>query len=280
MKVYKHVFFDSNLAPELHNYLLSNAIPHKSTFSNISFDMDDANPHWKNVRNIISEKKIKCTSETIFSNEEKLKAKWLLVRSKWRNSYPQPESSFAYRSITYTTKDYCPNCGIGLQQIDSFRLKSSPKWGSRHFMMLNWVEDELFVDDFAMKKLKESELSGFGFLLVKDKKGAKSLPNVYQLKIAQEFAGNLLLGNIDIDNVSTCSICGRLKYHSSGIGMHKFSDTGLRNMPDICHTQQFFGWDHGASQYIIIRQNMYRFLTNNHLDRSLVFEPVFVDSGE
>ncbi len=280
MKVYKHVFFDTNQVPELQNYLLSNTIPYKSSFTNASFDIDITDPHWNKIQSIILEKGLVCTSETLFSDEEKLNAEWLFVRSKWRNGYPQPESSLAFRDITYATKDFCPICGIGLQQVDSFRIKSIPKWGNRHFMMLNWVEDELFVDDFAMNKLKISSLTGFSFLPVKDKKGAVSIPNVHQLFIKQESKVNVISDGISIDKVSRCSACGKLKYHPSGIGMHGFSGNDLKNLPDICHTNNYFGWGHSASQYILISQNMYRFLVDNHLERSLVFEPVYVNSTE
>ena len=276
MRVNKHIFFDPNTVPGLEDYLASNMIPYESMDAGIVFDIADDSEFWSAISALTAEHSIVCTSETTFTDQEKSEADWLLVRSKWKNGYPQPESSFSYRNITYTAERFCSVCGIGLRQIEAFRMKASPKWGGRHFMMLNWIDDELFIDETAMSILQNSGLTGFAFLPVKDKNGAKPLPNVYQLIIEQEAGPGLMTDGTDIDDVCMCKSCGRLKYHPTGIGMHRFSGEALRSLPDISYTHEFFGWGQGASKRILIRQSMYRCLVEHHLDRSLVFEPITV----
>lgn len=274
MKITKHVVFGAKSAPELEVYLQQNSIPYDKDSILIAFDILSTNPHWPTIEAFVKQYDLTCRSVTSFTKKELLDAEWLRIRSKWRNGYPQPESGFGYRNTTFSTKDFCDECGIGLSQVNSFRLKATPKWGSRHVFTLDWVDDELFVDDIAMHILQHSELSGFHFLPVNTKNGSMELPGVHQLMIESTSRPGLLLGNADIDNVYRCEICGSHKYHPTGIGMHTFSKQSLSDMPDICHSYESFGWGHGADRLILIRQSMYRTLVDNHLDRSLVFEPI------
>ena len=275
MRVNRHIFFDPEKVPGLEEYLASNRIPYESMDAGIVFDIADDSEYWSAISRLAAGFSV-CMSETVFTDQEKREAEWLLLRSKWKNGYPQPESSFSYRNITYTAEHFCPACGIGLRQIDSFRMKTSPKWGGRHFMMLNWIDDELFMDETAMTILQNSGLTGFTFLPVKDKTGTKPLPDICQLVIERAAGPGLLTGGSDIDDVCACKQCGRLKYHPTGIGMHRFSGDALRSLPDICRTHESFGWGQGAGKRILIRQDMYRCLVEHHLDRGLVFEPIEV----
>ena len=82
---------------------------------------------------------------TRFSDQDLERADYLMALPAWQTGYPQPEGKFGYRSITYDSENFCPNCGLGLRQRGPFRLKKEPNWGKRKMFTLNWVFDEIFV---------------------------------------------------------------------------------------------------------------------------------------
>ena len=274
MKINKHICFSKEKAPELVDYLLQNGIPFNCTGSLLTIDIQQDSPYWNDICDIVERKKLTCLSQTTFSKKELEEAQWLCVRSKWMQGYPQPESNFAYQSITYDDSRYCKECGSGLYQQSPFRLKSYPKWGSRHFMMVNWIYDELFIDECTKEILQNSSLSGFQFTNVENKNGSAFLPNIYQLAILKKSAAGLIGDQASIQHIYTCSCCGRKKFHPSGIGMFSIRKNVLDNMPDICKSSDFVGWGASAHHLILIRQSLYRLICEHHLDRGLIFCPI------
>lgn len=273
MEINNHIIFSNEKAPELVNYLQKYSIPYEEEQHILVLDILQSNPNWEAVHRYVQKYKLICLYDTRFSTEELNAAQWMTVRSKWRNGYPQPEGKFAYEEITYTG-DHCKTCGIGLQQKNPFRIKAAPKWGKRHFMMLNWVLDELFVDDLAKKMLIEHGFSGFRFEEVHNKNGTIILDNIHQLRIHGECKSGFVSNRSSIQNIYTCAICGQTKYHPSGMGKHAFQKHALDNMPDICRSFESFGWGRGADRLIIIRQSVYRAIVANRMDRGLVFSPI------
>ena len=275
MRISKHISIDVEKNFALAQYVHRSGIPYERFSSTcIIFDMYEDNPHWQVIGPALEQIDALCLSTTIFTKQELKEAEWLRVRSKWHNGYPQPESAHGYHEITYDTSQLCQKCGAGLVQKDSFRLTKAPKWGARHFFSLNWVSDELFVDDTARVILEGSSLTGFHFLPVKNKRGTEELSGVQQLSIEEIAAPGIVTGGRDIDEVNTCAVCGRTKYHPTGIGMHSFRREALNGMPDIGRTHEEWGWGAGADRIILISQQMYRLIVDNRLDRSLVFEPI------
>lgn len=275
MRISKHICISAEKDFDLVLYVHRSGIPYeKFSSTSIIFDMYEDNPHWQVIGPRIAKIGAFCLCETHFTKQELKDAEWLTIRSKWHNGYPQPESAFGYLSITYDDAQLCRECGAGLVQKDSFRLTKAPKWGTRHFFSLNWVFDELFVDDTARNILESSGLTGFRFLPAKNKRGTEELPGVHQLAIEALTQPGVVTGGRDINKIHTCSVCGRTKYQPTGIGMHSFRREALDSMPDICRTHEDWGSGHGADRLILISQRMYRLITDNRLDRSLVFEPI------
>lgn len=274
MEINKHTAFRKDKHPILVQYLKDNGIQFTDD-EIISLDVYESDPHWTWILDYMQSHGIDvCLSETHFAKAERPNAQWLQMRCKWRNGYPQPEGDFAYETITYTRENYCAECGCGLAQVDVFRLKKEPKWGRRHFMLLNWVEDEFFVDDAAKNKLENSGFTGFRFQEVRNKNGTAVLPGVHQMVILSKTDKGIETDRPSIDNTDPCPRCGTFRYHPTGIGMVAFRKETLRNAPDIVKTAEVFGWGHYSAPLILVRQNLYRYLTEQHLDSGLVFEPI------
>ena len=276
MRISRHVCFRLKLHPALALYVLRSDIVFKQVDDTdfIMFDIFEDDPHWPSIQALMEADGDRAIATTVFTKQELRDAEWLTIGSKWQNGYPQPDSTFGYREITYDPSLFCWECGAGLVQKDSFRLTKAPKWGTRHFFSLDWVFDELFVDDTARNILESSGLTGFRFLPVKNKRGTEDFPGVHQLFVETETKPGVVTGGRAIEKVHTCAVCGRTKYQPTGIGMYSFRRTTLDSMPDICRTHEDWGSDHAADRLLLISQRMYRLITDHHLERSLVFEPI------
>ena len=273
MEINKHICFRSEQATELVLYLMENGFINKIQ-DTIALDIFESNMHWPYIQAIVNNKSLFCLSETLFTKKELADAQWLAVRSKWNCGYPQPEDGFKYESITYSNKNFCFECGAGLHQVEDFRMKKTPNWGKRHFMMLNWVSDELFLDDVAKAILIGSDISGIQFRNVKNKNGTEFLQNINQLIVPTVLPAGIITDRRSIDEVNECPNCGVKKYHPTGIGMYAFKRSIFDGAPDVVKTAECFGWGGSAPRLVLISQKMYRIITQNCLDSALVFTPL------
>lgn len=274
MEITKHVCFSAQKAPELLDYLHKYNIPYKSTGNLLTMDILESDPNWPYIQSCVLQQGLVCVSESIFSPKELQEAQWLCVRSKWRCGYPQPEGRFAYRDLTYAPDSYCQACKSGLVQKEAFRIKTSPKWGKRHFMMLNWVGDELFLDSTAKRILEKAAFSGISYSAVKNPKGNSAYEDVYQLVIPTFQENSFVANSLTVREVNVCPCCGVPKYHPTGVGMYTFRRHAFVNAPDMVKTKEIFGWGGAADHLILVRQKVYRAVLDNHLEQGLVFTPI------
>lgn len=274
MDVNIHIGFRADEAPKLIEYLEKNQIPYEAGEIVCTIDILQSSIYWPSVSRFISEYQLLVLPETRFSKDELYAAEWLCVRSVWRAGYPQPEGNFGYEEITYRKDRCCDCCGCGLEQIDSFRIKKAPKWGKRNFFELNWVGDELFVSNRARQVLEQKGITGISFKEVKNKTGAEIFPDVQQMFIHNLLCKGMIEDATCIKKSYICPKCQTKKYIPSGVGMMQFHRDIFEYAPDIVKTAEIFGDGHYAARNIIIRNHVYRTLTENLLDSSLLFEPI------
>lgn len=181
---------------------------------------------------------------------------------QWLNDYPQPEND--YEELTYELSKHCSKCGIGKNQVNSFRLKREPKWGRRSFFQVNWVFDELFVKKEIWEKLFKPY--NIDYRVVLNKSGQRELQDVVQLKL--EEVVSLDTQEIEYD---TCPSCKRKKYRHI---MNNFYPplTQQPNKP-IFKTKEYFGSGGAANQLIIIDSNFYGQLLDLNI-KGLEFHPL------
>ena len=274
MEISRHICFRREDAPELADYLTYHGIAGAGALGIITLDILESDPHYFFIWNIVQQKHLSYLSETIFTKEELRGAAWLRVRSQWRFGYPQPEAAFEYDTITYSPEDRCPKCNCGLKQVQPFRIKKVPKWGKRYFGELNWIGDELFLNDTAKEVLEKSGLTGIRFLEVQNKKGAEAFPDIHQLQIPYLLEQGMPEDQGYIQKANDCPACGRRKYVTSGVGMLRLPANIFRNAPDFVKTAEYFGDGLYSTRTLILSQQAYRVITENKLDRGLVFEPI------
>lgn len=276
MKIKKHLCFSERDDPEIARYLKDNGIPYDGGEDNIicAVDIFESDPHWEYISRFVQEKGLLCLSDTIFTKKELESAEWLKMWSGWRFGYPQPEGDFEYETITYTREGYCEKCGRDLRQVAPFRIKKAPKWGKRHFAELNWIGDELFLDDVAREILIKSGATGVEFKEVLNKQGTGSFSDVHQLVAPTILRDGLIEDCSAIREIERCPRCGKKKYITSGVGCLAFEKSIFEGVPDVVKTAEYFGSGYYAGRIMIVRQKVYRTITENQLGRGLNFEPI------
>lgn len=278
MEIDNHVGFSKVLDPELWKYIQSHNIPVNGREDEhvASIDMYSSNLHWPNIEAILKKNKGHWQSDTIFTKDELAQAQWMRVRTIWRTGYPQPMNGFGYQTITYTRDHYCDKCGIGLEQVDAFRIQKVPAWGRRHFLAPFWVEDELFVSEAVKNAFQDTGITGVAFTEVRDRTGKKVLDGVYQLRILNVLEKGLENSPENLRSCSICEKCGRSKSRSN-VGIRvQYNSSVFDNAPDIVKTGDYFGVEGNMSpaRKIIISQKTYQTIVKYKLDRSLMFYPI------
>ena len=272
MEVWNHIGFDEKRNIVLLRYLQETGIE----YNNGEVDISENDPRWDGLYEILKKENKFYTSEIKFNISELLGAEWLTVRSRWYYDYPQPENG--YKSITYAEEYFCSDkeCGMEKVQKNCFRFKRTPKWGRRNFCMTNWVYDELFVSPKAKKMLENSDLRGFSFLEVKNKSGKEVLNDIFQMRIPYILPEGGSAPSNGIKGARICPVCGKRKWIPNSRGQYAFHRDAFLNAPDFVKSAECYGAAANAVRKILVSQKAYRFLMENKLDSSLVFEPIIL----
>lgn len=204
--------------------------------------MAETDPHWPEVHALLVQWDASDFVTTEFTADEIASAPYCVLTTEFMHGYPQPEDDFGYLELTYDTDDFCPQCGIGLQQKAPFVMRKGPKWGKNSVAQLHWVLDEFFVKTdvwgtvFASLQLECRD--------VLDKKG-RVLQDVVQLQATERVA--LAIGEI---SAKKCEHCARRKH---GIIKRGFFPSPLTAPASpVSRSEEFFGSDHQAFNKIIV----------------------------
>ncbi|MBQ9838296.1 MAG: hypothetical protein IJO56_02195 [Oscillospiraceae bacterium] len=278
MDVWNHVGFSKITLKPLWDYIQVNNIPvhNNPQLHMASIQMYSSNPHWPWIESYLRSNNKRWISDTIFSKEELQQAQWMYVRSEWVTGYPQPMDGFGYETITYTREDHCKDCGIGLEQVDCFRMTKAPSWDRRHFFSLFWVSDELFVSEAVKNAFCTDGITGVEFIPVKNKSGTKEFEGIFQLRIHHVLEEGLILDERTIRSTTVCDKCGRRKSWGNDGVMLQFKRQIFDNAPDIVKTGDNFGvaGNKSSERRIVISQKVYQCIVKHNLGKNLMFYPI------
>lgn len=257
------------------DFIVKNNIKHKvaNGLPLMSLDIYEDSDFWLDLQKMFKKKKVNSLISCVYSTEELLKASWLVIRAKSRAEFPQPEDS--YKNITYDDSNYCTKCGSGLVQKESFMLNKTPKWGRKNFVMLNWIESELFVSDSVANKFQQMNIQGLEIKDVLNYKTKDSLDNIKQLKISNILAEGMLNKDSTI-SINKCKKCNTLKYLISGKEQLVFNREIFTDQPSIVKTKEVFGDGLVNLQMILISQELYQVIKKNKWDKDLIIDPVIL----
>lgn len=237
----------------------------------------ESDPRWLGMKRYLDMNDMSTMITTVFTKAEIAKAEWFTIRSKWRWDYPQPDSDdFGYiKGITYSGR--CPECGANAIQVGKFRVRKSPKWNTKAFLMLNWVEDVLFLSEKAKTILEASDLKGFGFSEVLNTRGKAVVPDIYQLCVDNCLPEGMLINEKYIRLKYQCPVCGTKKYVLTGRGVayKKGALDGVKS--DIIAGGDILGDGHLACRKLIISRKFYETIKANKLGNQLELHPVIFE---
>jgi hypothetical protein len=275
MKIKHRFSFNTDETNVIHFLEKQNIEYDKSEFT-VVFELYEDYENFNEVKRFMETHDAVIIPEAVYTHDEINSARWLTIRSSWENLYPQPEDDMKYRFTTYDSTDYCEGnepsyyCRKGLIQKESFVLKKEPNWGSRNFMMLHWVADELFISPKAEEVLRSSDLTGFEIynVLSKSKKKLEGIKQIFvKTYLPEGFSAD------SIERKLTCPKCNFTKYwpKTGAFRFHKGIFEGVQD--DIVKTTDKF-WETGCDSLILITHKFYDVIKNAKLDRGLVFEPI------
>lgn len=247
-------------------------LPHREV-GLIYFDITESHPHWPAVETLIQEIGASNIYNTIFSEEEILRASWSRLIPAFEQGYPQPENSWSANPITYEGE--CTKCGVYARQRESFRIKKEPRLGKKSFMSLYWTY-ALFAVPAVFEAFAENELSGYEkwpVLLHKTGQPAQSIAQVYMpyLATAALVPEETLKRNV-------CPECGTVKYFPHMRGYMQFTAELLDADLDFMLSREWFGDGHAAYREILVSNKVARLILENKL-QGVQLKPVKVVSA-
>lgn len=281
MKIRHRICFNKkSISSEFLNFLKEK----KAKFSEVKTDLADLvvvylieEDEWKDeLKQFLQKDEIISIPESIYSKAEMEKASWFRIRSKFRWEYPQPEDCSNYIHITYDSTNYCESCGYGSRQKEEFRIKKNPKWGKRNFLMLNWVEDELFISNKSKEIIRNADIKGYKIYDVINHRTDKPLDDINQIYIEEVLQSGLVNEEQSIKEIIKCHKCGSVKYIYTGRGFTYKKDVFEDLNVDIVKSYEMFGDGLMCARLVFISKNLYKLLTLNSLDKDLVFEPIAI----
>ena len=266
----KHRFGFHNSESDVSNFLYNHGIIAKRQESVTILEIFEDDKNFKIVNDMFDSHRILSIPEAVFSTSELDDTEWLSVRSTWRAGYPLPKDDMNFRFSTYDASSYCEKCGAGLIQRECFKLPKEPNWGSRNFLMLNWIHDELFISEKAVTVLRNGEYSGFSFKDVLDKSG-NSMQGIKQLYVVNNL--NYGLCSESISKKMSCHRCGRVRYLLN-TGFINYSRITFENVQsDIIKSAEHFG-EITCCHMLFVTKRLYKHIVQARLSRGLLFEPV------
>lgn len=234
------------------------------------FEIYEDNVDFCDVKELLNTYNSTSLTQCIYTRKELDLAEWLTVRSTWQNDYPQPEDNFGYIKATYDTSNYCKTCENGLVQNNNFILKKKPNWGSKNFMMLNWVPDELFISDRVESVFCENNVKGLDYLKTynRSKNEIKGTKQIYIQKTLDY--------GIKSESIEKEVVCDECKFKKTFTktgyiyyDKHVFDNINI----DLIKSCEKYG-EVGCASTIFINQRVRKLIINNNFARGLVFEPI------
>ena len=211
---------------------------------------------------------------TEFSKAELSDARFLSVSSCWTSGYPEPSNEtqpvpgtrfLSYFSDAYRLESYCSTCLTGAAQMNPFRIRHAPKWGSHSLLKLNWIFDELFVK-------KELWRDVFRPLGVACRPVLRHKDGTVMDAIVQLLISDVVELSIGERSYKLCSDCGRKTYAPICRG---YFPSPLEPVQVLAKSAQYFGVGAHPFKAILVSRELYEYLGGAAALKGAEFAPCF-----
>lgn len=85
------------------------------------------------------------STRTVFHDEERASASWLMLEPTWIAGYPAAGSPDEFLAASFDLKDWCEECGAGAVQASPVTIRRRPAWKSRSMFALFWMAGVPFL---------------------------------------------------------------------------------------------------------------------------------------
>jgi len=255
----------------------------------LEFFLYEDDQNFKDKSKQVEKFKLEPQVGTDFSKEDEENAGWFWM-STGQFGYPQPEDN--YFQLTYSKENVCLQCGIGKQQINPFRFRAEPKAKHSQFLGLNWVFDEIFIREQAIRQFTENDISGVRYSHPIINKTKLPLETLQQIHVDTILQPGLLIDNLEFEichkptdkkqiafikklNPSYLDkpFCGQKKYNFPKKGAMTFKKDIFENLPDFVKSFEWFGSGGSATRPILVSQKVRQLIIKNKL-RGASFTPI------
>jgi hypothetical protein len=273
---HRYVFRSDNDNCGVKEFLNLNSIKYKisSGIELISVEVFEDKNYWEELDRLMTNIRAVSQIERVFSKSELQNADWLTIRGNWRLGYPQPDDGFAYRETTYNNRNFCSKCGCGLEQKEEFHMIKQINWGNKNFLMLYWIEDELFVSNKVTEDFERHNISGITLMPVKKSKSDEEFSNIKQMKVNCILKKGLILDESEIKERTVCENCHEEKFVLKDNMELSFKKDLFENCPDIIKTYERFGTGLIAARKIIISRKVASIIIRNGWEKNVILEPI------
>ena len=254
MKIWHRVSFNGEHKPDFLDYLKKanldfeiSPLPNQQ-IGLVYFDIDESNPKWSEVDQLIKSVGASDIYETFFTEDEVLNAEWLSVGISFTQGYPQPEKEWLKNKPNYT--NYCRSCGT-FKQVDSFQLKKEPFLRKNVFFSLLWAST-FFAQYSVFDTLEEHNLTGYEQWDAIIRKTQQPSTTVAQLS-ASNTTQHGLVNSTELLSTA-CLECGITKYIPHKRGIMYYKQDAMPVDVDIVETQEWFGDGHMAFRELLVSQ--------------------------
>jgi len=201
----------------------------------VFFDINESDPRWKKVAELITTYKASDIADTFFTNEEIRMAKWSCLVSTFEQGYPQPKNQWPIKQLTY--EDVCQKCGVH-KQVRSMRIEKELHLGKRSFMSTIWC-GEIFCTAEVFVNLSLIEALGYDSWDVLIHKSGQPSTKVKQLFVSGIMTPGLVV-MADHKEVK-CPVCGVIKYQPHMKGIMQLRYDSLLSGSDFMLSHEWFG---------------------------------------
>jgi len=218
----------------------------------ITFVIAESDPRWKSITKLIkTHNNYELYGpgdqlETVFSEDEIKRAKWLRLITTFEQGYPQPKSHWPLKQLSYDL--ICTKCAI-YNQINPMRLAKEPSLRKKSFMRTIWTS-EVFCTPEVIQELEKIQANGYEVWDAVIHKTGEPSERVNQLYVP----GIASPGVIFDDNLDrkTCPVCGTSKYEFHVKGVMKIKREALLPDTDFMSTHEWFGGGFIAWREILV----------------------------
>lgn len=221
----------------------------------IHIDVNESDPLWPQLDNLVRQKNAVDIFDTVFTPEEILRAEWVRLIPVFQQGYPQPEETWVTNPINY--KGHCPECGTFFRQTASFRLEKEPNLGKKDFVSLYWTY-ALFCTPQVFSKLEARGIRGYekwDAIIHRTDTPSQKVSQLFIPTVAKP-------GLVRVEDLKreTCSSCNMTRYYPHMRGVMYLKRDALVPGVDIMQTYEWFGSGHAAYREVLISNRLARLI--------------------